>query len=111
MNLPKVVEDLIHAQNNYDSVAYANCFFEKAVVFDEGKIFNGRTEIERWIAKANEKYKAVMHAVSYDESGSGGVLSAKVSGNFEGSPAILHYHFDFINGLIRSLKVTQDKYD
>jgi len=37
MNLPKVIAKLTEAQNNFDSVAYAACFTETAVVFDEGK--------------------------------------------------------------------------
>ncbi|WP_220472621.1 hypothetical protein [Spirosoma foliorum] len=45
MNLPKVVAELVLAQNNFDSVAYATCFFETAVVFDEGKTHHGRKEI------------------------------------------------------------------
>ena len=106
MNLPKVVTDLISAQNSFDSVAYANCFSEKAVVFDEGKVFNGRAEIESWIATANEKYKARMEPVSYEPNGTSGMLAAKISGTFKGSPAVLQYHFEFIGGLIQSLKVT-----
>jgi hypothetical protein len=37
MNLPKVINDLIEAQNNFDSNAYANCFAETGTMFDEGK--------------------------------------------------------------------------
>jgi len=49
------------SQNNFDSVAYAKCFSETAVVFDEGKTHKGRKQIEQWIADANERYKAVMN--------------------------------------------------
>ncbi len=42
MNLPKVVQDLVTAQNNFDSAAYANCFSETAEVFDEGKTHRGK---------------------------------------------------------------------
>jgi len=61
MNLPKVITNLVVAQNNFDSVAYAQCFSETAVVFDEGKTHKGRKQIEQWIADANERYKAVMN--------------------------------------------------
>ena len=37
MNLPQVVTDLIQAQNNFDSDAYANCFADTGIMFDEGK--------------------------------------------------------------------------
>ena len=53
MNLPKAIKDLEQAQNNFDSLAYANCFSETAVVLDEGKIHKGKTEIREWIEKAN----------------------------------------------------------
>jgi len=46
MNLPEVVSELVRTQNNLDSVAYANCFSETAVVYDEGKTHHGRKEIE-----------------------------------------------------------------
>ncbi|MDI9870665.1 nuclear transport factor 2 family protein [Flectobacillus roseus] len=104
MNLPNVIVDLTKAQNNFDSVAYANCFSENATVFDEGKNHNGKTEIQEWIKKANEEYQAVMKPVEY--SAKEEVLKAEVSGNFPGSPIVLSYHFSFQNGLIESLKIT-----
>ncbi|MHA4844774.1 hypothetical protein ACX0G7_11450 [Flavitalea antarctica] len=44
MNLPKVLANLVKAQNDFDSTAYADCFSETAVVFDEGKTHTGRKE-------------------------------------------------------------------
>ena len=41
MNLPKVILELVKAQDNFDSTAYANCFTDTAVVFDEGKNYQG----------------------------------------------------------------------
>lgn len=106
MNLPKVIAALVTAQNNFDSVAYANCFSETAVVFDEGKTHNGRTEIERWIADSNERYKATMQPVSFDEQGTTSLLRAEVTGNFDGSPLVLSYHLEMADNLIQSLRVT-----
>ena len=106
MKLPNVVQELIKAQNSFDSVAYANLFSETSVVYDEGKIHTGKKEIQKWIADANEKYQSVMQPVEYTEKGNKGILSAKVSGTFEGSPAVLKFHFEMNEGLIQSLKVT-----
>ena len=106
MKLPNVVQELIKAQNNFDSVSYANLFSENSVVYDEGKTHTGRKEIQNWIAEANEKYKSVMQPLEYRENGKKGVLSAKVSGTFEGSPAVLKFNFEINEGLIQSLKVT-----
>ena len=103
MNLPKVVTELIKAQNNFDSTAYANCFTERAVVFDEGKTHNGRKEIENWIEKANKEYQATMKPLEYSEIEH--TLKTEVSGTFPGSPVTMTYHYEFEDGLIQSLKI------
>jgi hypothetical protein len=53
MNLPKVLADLVTAQNQFDSIAYTNCFSETAVVFDEGKTHTGKKEISNEASFAN----------------------------------------------------------
>ena len=103
MNLPKIVTELITAQNNFDSTAYANCFTDTAVVFDEGKTHIGKTEIKTWIEKANNEYRAVMKPIEYSETAHS--LTTEVSGTFPGSPIIITYHYEFQDGLIQSLKI------
>ncbi|RYH53272.1 MAG: nuclear transport factor 2 family protein, partial [Alcaligenaceae bacterium] len=66
MNLPKVIEALVAAQNAADSNAFAQCFAADAVATDEGKTYTGRAAIEGWIAQANETYNSKMKPVSYD---------------------------------------------
>ncbi len=102
-NLPKVIADLVKAQNNFDSVAYANCFSETAIVFDEGKTHNGRKEIENWIEKANKEYQATMKPLEYSENIQ--TLKAEISGSFPGSPIVLTYLFDIKNQQVQSLKI------
>ena len=103
MNLPQVLTDLIAAQNNFDSAAYAHCFSATAVVFDEGKTHIGKAAIKNWITKANETYKAVMKPIDYSEIQQ--TLEAEISGNFPGSPLVLTYQFEFEDGQIQSLKI------
>ena len=103
MNLPNVVTELIKAQNNFDSDAYANCFTETAVVFDEGKTHNGRAAIKNWIDEPNKKYKEVMKPIAY--SATEHTLKTKVSGTFPGSPITMTYHYEFEKGIIQSLKI------
>ncbi|WEK71418.1 MAG: nuclear transport factor 2 family protein [Candidatus Chryseobacterium colombiense] len=107
MNLPKVVSELVRTQNNFDSAAYANCFSETAIVFDEGKTHNGRKEIENWIADANERYKSTMQPLSYEENGRESILEAEVLGTFPGSPLVLKFHFEIADDQIQNLKVTE----
>ncbi|MGA0555746.1 nuclear transport factor 2 family protein [Larkinella sp. VNQ87] len=106
MDLPNVVADLIEAQNNFDSVAYATCFSEAALVFDEGKTHHGRKEIEHWITNANERYKATMKPVSFEEKETESLLKVEVSGSFDGSPIVVSYHLKIADKLIQSLKIT-----
>lgn len=106
MNLPKVVAELVKRQNSFDSIGYAACFSETAVVFDEGKTHKGRKEIEHWIADASRRYEATMRPVSFEHKETGGILKAEVSGNFEGSPLVLSYHLAIADELIQSLKIT-----
>ena len=106
MNLPKVVTDLIKAQNEFDAVTYANLFSETAVVFDEGKTHKGRLEIQRWIDHSNKNYQSVMKPLEYTENDTTSILTAECSGTFPGSPIKLKFHFDIVNGQIQHLKVT-----
>lgn len=103
MNLPNVITDLVKAQNNFDSTAYANCFTETAVVFDEGKNHKGKKEIKNWIEKANNMYRATMKPLKYSEDKQ--TLKAEISGSFPGSPLVLTYHYEFKNELIQSLEI------
>jgi hypothetical protein len=105
MNLPDVITALVKAQNNYDAAAYAGCFTETALVFDEGKTHEGKNEIREWIAGANEAYKTAMKPIGYAGTGTAGILKTEVSGTFEGSPVILSYHFELEANLIKSLKI------
>lgn len=103
MNLPKVLIDLVAAQNCSDSAAYANCFSETAIVFDEGKKHTGRSAINNWIAKANQVYKTKMKPLNYSATKQTG--EAEISGTFPGSPLVLTYQFEIKEGKIQSLKI------
>ena len=106
MNLPKVLTDLIKAQNEFDAVTYAHLFSETAVVFDEGKTHKGRPEIEQWIDHSNKNYQSKMKPLAYTENDTTSILTAECSGTFPGSPIILKFHFGIVNGQIQHLKVT-----
>lgn len=106
MNLPEIVSELIKTQNSFDSVAYANCFSETAVVRDEGKTHKGKKQIREWIAGANERYRATMEPLDFKEGGSKSILKVEVEGTFDGSPIVLDYHLEIADGLIQSVRIT-----
>jgi len=103
MNSPEIVAALVKAQNDFDSIAFADCFTKTAVVFDEGKTHTGRKDIKSWIDKANKEYRAIIKPIEYSETDQ--TLKTEVSGNFPGSPITMTYYFEFREGLIQSLKI------
>lgn len=102
-NVPRVIVNLVKAQDNFDSKAYTDCFTETAVVFDEGKTHQGKKEIQNWIEKANKEYQVTMKPLEYVESEQ--TLKAEISGTFPGSPLVLTYQFEIIDQQIQSLKI------
>ena len=104
MNLHKVVASLVEAQNRHDSEAYSECFSETAIVHDEGKTYEGKAEIRQWIEKSHREYHTELKPLGYQEKES--LLTAEVTGNFPGSPAVLQFHFGLKDGLISTLRIT-----
>ena len=105
MNLPKALADLIAAQDKYDSKAFADAFSDDAIVQDEGKTHRGKTEIRQWNELTNAKYKTKYEPLEVTTDGDKVTLTARISGTFDGSPAIIKYHFEIKNGKIRSLQI------
>lgn len=106
LNLPKVVSDLLTAQKSYDSDAYANCFSETALVIDEEKKYKGKKAIKDWIEDANQQFRITMEPTKYSETNSRAILTAVVSGDFDGSPVALDYHMETEDNKITRLEVT-----
>lgn len=106
MNLPNIISDLLIAQANFDSTSYAECFSETALVFDENEIHKGKNEIIIWNEKTNNMYETQLEALDFSVIEATNILTTKVSGNFQGSPIVLKYHFELKGGKIESLRIT-----
>ncbi|WP_181369486.1 nuclear transport factor 2 family protein [Flavobacterium album] len=104
--LPATISELVAAQNNYNSTAFAALFTDDAVVHDEGKQHTGIPAIRRWNEAANEKYRTKLETVHFSGDEHEGVLQVLVSGNFDGSPIRLHYNFTFEDSKIKTLKIS-----
>lgn len=103
MKLPEIITRLLESQRTFDSVSFANCFVEDAIVFDESKTYTGKIEIENWNKKTNHDYHTELMPISYAENDH--ILSVQVSGTFPGSPIILNYMFEFEKGNIKTLRI------
>lgn len=106
MKLPEIINKLLQAQADFDSVAYANCFAETAVILDEGEDYRGKEAIGKWNKSTNAKYRTELEVVDFEQRCDKAVLTAKVSGTFDGSPVLLDHQFELANELIASLEIT-----
>ena len=103
--IPDVISRYVAATNARDVEAMTACFAPDATVRDEGRRYAGRAEIRAWEAEVTEKYGVSSELLEAEQDGDALRASLRVSGNFPGSPAVLHYHFRIKNGLIAQLEV------
>jgi hypothetical protein len=94
------------AADTSDANAVARCFSESAVVIDERREHRGRPAITRWRAKATAKYHYTSEPLAVDVSGPEVTVTARVTGDFPGSPVALQYRFTLEGASIARLEIT-----
>ena len=94
------------AAGTSDANAIARCFSESAVVIDEGREHRGRPAITRWKAEATAKYHYTSEPLAADASGPDVTVTARVTGDFPGSPVELKYRFTLEDASIARLEIT-----
>lgn len=104
-NLPPLIAAFVEAKNAYDSNAFAACFTEDAVVYDEGREMVGPAAIKEWNEASNRKYQDTLTVLALVEFSDETVLTAQVAGNFVGSPVSLDFHFAIRAGKISRLAI------
>lgn len=104
--LPAVLAELITAQNDHNSHAFAEVFSNNALVHDEGKEYRGKAAIKAWNENTNKKYNTRLETEALQEKGEEIILTVLVSGTFEGSPIVLEYHVRHKDRKIIYLNIT-----
>ena len=94
------------AADTSDANAVARCFSESAVVIDERREHRGRPAITRWKAEATAKYHYTSEPLAVDASGRDVTVTARVTGDFPGSPVELEYRFTLESASIARLEIT-----
>lgn len=105
IKLPPLIAAFIKAKNDNDNNAFVACFADNAVVHDEGQEIRGTAAIKKWIEASNEKYQDTLTATGLAERGNQIILTALVSGNFDGSPISLDFHFAVNDSKITMLSI------
>lgn len=101
------LSDFFHASlDPYDGQLLANCFAQDAVLQDEGMVFHGPEAISRHIIKANKDAKVSIEVTNLGEKNGETVVTALLTGQFQGSPFPLDFHFTLDSGKIKALNIT-----
>jgi len=104
LNLPKSVAAYFEADRG-DSAAVAQCFTESAIVKDEGHTYQGRAAIKQWKADTSAKYQYTCEPFACETKDGKVVVTARLIGNFPGSPVDLRFFFELQGDAITSLEI------
>lgn len=106
MTLPPPIAAYFAADSARDVRALTAVFAPDASVTDEGQTHTGTDAIRQWWLAAQTKYHHSAAPLQVAEDGNLSIVSARVTGDFPGSPAILRFAFGLEGGLIRSLRIS-----
>ena len=103
--LPPPLDAYFSAANAHDADGVAACFATDAVVHDEHQDQVGRDAIRAWADETGRRYRHTAEVRAVETEGDRTTVTAKVSGNFPGSPIELRYGFTLANELVRRLEI------
>lgn len=101
-----MINTYVESMNAQDAKRFAGLFTADAEVQDEGHTHRGLAEIEAWIGEAWRKYQPHLAPRSVSGEAPNLVLSAEVSGNFDGSPVVLQHHIQVEGDKIAKLHIS-----
>ncbi|MBB2203361.1 nuclear transport factor 2 family protein [Gluconacetobacter tumulisoli] len=88
-----------------DGEAVARCFTDRAVVKDEGHLHVGRAAIATWKTAASVKYNYTSEPAAMVFEGDQTIVTARLVGDFPGSPVDLRYFFVLDGDRIAALEI------
>lgn len=105
LQIPEAVKNYFEASNSYDNYLLGKCFAEDAILYDEGQAYHGPTDIEAHITETNSNLLVKTNVTNVVEKNGETIVTATVSGNFEGSPVALDFNFTMKNHKISLLTI------
>lgn len=105
VRLPKPIDIYFASDNVHDTTALDKCFAADAIVHDEGKTIEGLAAIKAWRVETGKKYGHVVEPLAISERDGKVIVTAKVSGDFAGSPVNLDHVFEIDGDRIISLEI------
>jgi hypothetical protein len=105
LNLPEPIAAYFEADRR-GAEAVARCFTNDGVVKDEGRTHAGVAAIEAWKAAATAQYSYIAEPIALEKKDRQYIATARVTGNFPGSPVDLKFAFTLERGKIATLEIT-----
>ena len=103
--LPRPIAAYLAAANAHDSQATASCFTSDAVIRDERREWRGTSAIKAWKEEVDRKYQPITEVVRVDEVDGRTLLTARIAGDFPGSPIELPFRFTLRGDKIAALEI------
>lgn len=104
LNLPEPIAAYFEADTQ-NAQAVARCFTRDGLVLDEGRTHSGLTAIEAWKTDSSAKYTYTAKPHTLENQGRKYIVTARVTGNFPGSPVDLRYSFTLERSRIATLEI------
>src|ERR1700720_741906 len=93
IRLPPPIDLYVKLENSGSTETLSECFASNAVVRDEGHTYEGLASIKEWKAGTKKKYNHIVTPLEFAERDGKTVLTAKLTGNFPGSPVTVKFDF------------------
>ncbi|GID03005.1 nuclear transport factor 2 family protein [Pseudomonas sp. 008] len=100
LTLHPLIEAYLRSESDDDTGALDQVFSATAVVKDEGRSIEGIAAIKKWKQESKHKYQYTVEPL-----GSRVVMTARLTGNFPGSPIVVNYTFGMQDGKIQTLEI------
>ncbi|WP_271411106.1 nuclear transport factor 2 family protein [Pseudomonas sp. Q1-7] len=105
LQLPRVVETYFEISNGGDASRLAACFCADATVIDENRTHLGIEAIEAWHDGVQQAFTYRVEPLEASRENGRLTVTARVVGNFPGSPVNLVHVFMLQEGRISSLEI------
>jgi ketosteroid isomerase-like protein len=100
MKMPHTISAYVQATNARDNDACGALFTQDAIIHDKGQGHRGVAAIRGWLTSTVEKYQYTLTPTSLSQEGSETIHTAKLSGDFSGSPLSMRFYFVLHEGKI-----------
>jgi len=105
LQLPEAVNTYFAISNGDDPARLATCFHADARVIDEKRTHQGIDAIVAWQRQARQAFSYRVEPVEASQRDNALTVTARVAGDFPGSPVLLKHLFALMDGQIRSLEI------